>query len=249
MRVDKNIDKLFENARLAEPIISLKQIEEQIKVKGFRTPKKHKLINLKTTIVMSTLLSLLIGLFFIIPQTSEDVKTQIKTVTNKKTTTARSTIKEQLIKPKQAKTKYQTKNLLMPNITLATVNNTSMSELPKVYNDGSNALVQTDSSKYQKNELLEDSKPIDKSIDMRNIHLIELTNDELLKLGVKVIDKSIQVTTVSRYNMKPFVTNYSKYGTSFNATLKRVSNSTEKEAEEGITFEINDPKNSTTTNS
>lgn len=243
MSIDKNIDKLFENARQSEPIISLEQIEEQIKVKGFRTPQKNKLINLKTTIIMSTLLSLLIGLFFIIPQTSEDTKTPIKSIANKKTAIESSIIKEPSIKLKQTKTRPHSKNLPMPNISMVNANKMRMSELPKVYIGEPKTLDHSDSSKFQKNELIDDSKPVDRSIDMKNIRLIELTNDELLKLGVQVIDKSIQVTTISKYSMKPFVTNYSKYGTSFNATIQRVSNSTDKEAEGGITFEINDPKN------
>ena len=243
MSADKNIEKLFENARHSELIISLEQIEENIKVKGFRTPKKHKLVNLKTTIIMSTLLSLLVGLFFIVPQTSKDAKTPIKSITKQNKKTECSIFKEPISNQKQSKSIDKSEKFKLPNLDVAMMNNPRMSELPKYFKNEAKGSLPTDSGKVQKNEISEDSKPIDRSIDMKNIHLIELTNDELQKLGVNVIDKSIQVTTVSKYNMKPFVTNYSKSGTTFNIDLKRFSQPRGNENKEGMQIELYQNKN------
>ncbi|MDP1726085.1 MAG: T9SS type A sorting domain-containing protein [Bacteroidota bacterium] len=88
MSTEQYLNKLFETARHAEPLLSSEDIELQLKVKGIHTPKRFNLFNLKTVLIMSILIVFFSSLFFWLPlhkteQVFEPVK-QIEKLTDKK---------------------------------------------------------------------------------------------------------------------------------------------------------------------
>lgn len=68
MSTEQHLNKLFETARHAEPLLSAEDIELQLKVKGIHTPKRFKLFNRKIVLFMSAFIILLFALFFWLPQ-------------------------------------------------------------------------------------------------------------------------------------------------------------------------------------
>ncbi len=70
MSPDEHLDKLFESARQAEPILSVTEIKTLLLAKGSHTPKRNKLINTKTVLLMSILIILFSSLLFWLPQTN-----------------------------------------------------------------------------------------------------------------------------------------------------------------------------------
>lgn len=72
MSTDQYINNLFDTARNAQPLLTEDDIALQLQVKGNYTPKKFKFFNLKTLLLMSTLIILLAGLFYWMPDKTNE---------------------------------------------------------------------------------------------------------------------------------------------------------------------------------
>ena len=246
MKTDNYIDQLFTTARGAELVSSVDEIEKNLSQVKPTSSRKIQSLTPKQLIIMSTVLLLLGGFYFLFPPLNTNDKPKAKRV--------------EVLSKKEAKLrehKSETAELSKPPAVIPhnippTIGTFSKPNKRSI----NNAFVITPKvePKHVVVPYVPDFMPagkVDKarcltvnthSIDMMNIHMIELTNDELLNLGIEVADKAIFVSTNSSKEGKPFKTRYAKTGSSFDVLLKRVikNDSTTQVSESNVSMTLKD---------
>lgn len=264
MSEDKYIDKLFSVAREAKPVSSIEEIQISLSQYVPKPSSKSQILNLKFIITMSTALLLLGGFYFLFPQvnsTNLPKNNKVEVHSKKEISTPilssnpTSKTKPALLPPKKPIPQIST--FSKPN--KRDMNNSSEKtpkEEPKKSEESkpNEELKHTEEPNHIVVPYIPNYMPpgkVDKercltvnphNVDLMNIHLIELTNEELLNLGIEVVDKAIIVSTNTSKEGKPFKTRYAKTGSSFDVLLKRVikNDSTTQVSESNVSMSLKD---------
>lgn len=184
MMAEDKLNKLFENARVAEPDFTVSYIENLVKNKGNKV-SKFKLINLKNTIIMSAILSICLFMFYYFnvfnaPTKPEKLANEVKEFTkhseNKLTDSIRG------LKP-----------IVSGKKGLPVSFEKNVNGLKEFKNDAPIKVAETGHNQSEVKAENADSLFAYRNINIASIKVIELTNDELLNLGISVHDKKIKI--------------------------------------------------------
>jgi cytoskeletal protein RodZ len=209
MNPENHLNELIKNAANEEPILSLSDISKNLGNK----PKS----NLKTFsnnhillifITMSTLLILVVwmNIFF-----QNDIKSSMASTQTKPTTKSNQLLPSEN-KPKDVKPVQRPKSKTPIN---QTKNN-------RVIQEQGDQILFPELDKTKQESLNDSFKTTfaKRIINLKNIHVIELNNDELKSLGITIENNEIKVPIATTEKGNVIYTRYSKYGSTTTFNLK-----------------------------
>ncbi len=227
MNTDKYLNDLFDSARNAKPLVSTDEISSQLKSDKTISNSRKQLITTKTPIIMTISILLLGGLYlFFAPVKIEKVA---------KTESAK--IKNEIInpiteinKPENEKPDPKVKPPRQKNPTILSIRKPNKLSVAKestpIHNHEDEHIIIPYTPNYIPPGNISTNRCLtvnNRAIDMVNIHLIELTKEELLKLGISVKNKEIEITSSGgREGEAPLKSVYSKYGSKFETVTLKV---------------------------
>jgi hypothetical protein len=182
MMAEDKLNKLFDSARVAEPDLSVSHIENLVKNKGNKE-FKFKLITLKNTIIMGAILSIGLIMFYYF------------NLFNSATNFGRQVKQEKGLTATFQK-KHTDSMQVIPSIL--SVKKEIPISFEKITHE-MKAFNKDEPMKVKETKLMPaiaenaDSLFVYRNINIEAIKLIELTNKELLNLGISVQDKKIKI--------------------------------------------------------
>ncbi len=227
MNAENYLNTLFDTARNAELVSSADEIGEGLVQHQLQPAKGSHIFNPKILITMSTVLFLLGGLYFLQPSVNKNPQTESKSVpaqVRKEVHVQQNPIFSNTQRPSGLTDKPIQKSNGITIVNNPDTGTTHNSNTTVKKEESGHVVVPyvpdfMPPGKIEKNRCLTAST---QSIDMMNVHLIELTDEELLKLGIELKNKGIVVSTNTKEDGQAFKTTYSKSGSNFNVMIIQV---------------------------